>query len=139
MYSIRKQLARFRKEDQGTATVEAVLWLPIFVFIFGLMVDASMIFHNQTKVLRVVQDANRHYSIGRFDAAETETYIKDTLGGLKITPKTVKTTKSTNGVAHTRVVVSAAQLQMLGYFSALEGLEIQVLAQHLLENWEGTT
>ncbi|NNE81022.1 MAG: hypothetical protein HKN18_12205 [Silicimonas sp.] len=126
---------RFLKRTDGTATVEAVLWFPIFIAVFGLMVDATMIFHGQAKVLRVIQDGNRNLSIGRLTtAAQTETYIENELAALNITA-TASTTE-TAGVAYTVVTVQASQLQLLGYFSALTNLELQVGAEHMIENWE---
>lgn len=127
--------AGFLRREDGTATVEAVLWFPIFIAVFGLMVDAAMIFHGQAKVLRVIQDGNRNFSIGRLtNEAETETYIENVLADLNITA-TAETTE-TAGVAYTVVTVQAAQLQILGYFSALTNLEIRVGAEHMIENWE---
>lgn len=126
---------KFLRREDGTATVEAVLWFPIFIAVFGLMVDAAMIFHGQAKVLRVIQDGNRNYSIGRLTTeTETENYIENVLADLNITA-TAETTE-TAGVAYTVVTVQAAQLQILGYFSALTSLEIQVGAEHMIENWE---
>ena len=132
---ISRHIRRFTGRDEGTATVEAVLWFPIFILIFGLMVDAAMIFHGQAKVLRVIQDGNRNYSIGRLTTnEETQTYVQQTLAGIDI--EATVTTTNVAGVATTTVRVPAAQLQILGYFSALQSLEIEVSSDHMLENWE---
>ena len=78
---------RFLRREDGSAMVEAVLWLPIFLVIFGLMVDSALVFHGQSKVLRVVQDANRNMSIGRLDTDDdVETYITTRLAVYGITP-----------------------------------------------------
>lgn len=120
--------------EKGTATVEAVLWFPIFIVVFGLMVDCSMIFHGQAKILRVIQDGNRNFSIGRLEnEEETAAYIEQVLADLKIDADA--TTYENAGVAYTVVTVPATELQMLGYFNALRGLELQVAAEHLIENW----
>ena len=130
-----QRIKRFFGKEEGSATVEAVLWFPIFILVFGLMVDAAMIFHGQAKVLRVIQDGNRNYSIGRLRTAEeTQNYVINTLANLNITAEAL--TVENAGVATTTVNVAAAQLQILGYFSALTNLTIQVSADHLLENWE---
>ena len=130
-----QRIKRFFGKEEGTATVEAVLWFPIFILVFGLMVDAAMIFHGQAKVLRVIQDGNRNYSIGRLRTPEeTQNYVINTLANLNITAEAL--TVENAGVATTTVRVAAAQLQILGYFSALTNLEIEVSADHLLENWE---
>ncbi|NNE87756.1 MAG: hypothetical protein HKN27_06735 [Silicimonas sp.] len=132
---ISQRIRRFLGKDDGTATVEAVLWFPIFILIFGLMVDAAMIFHGQAKVLRVVQDANRNYSIGRLRTeAETQAYVVQTLANLNIAAEAL--TIENAGVATTIVKIPASELQILGYFTALNNLEILVTADHLIENWE---
>lgn len=128
---------RFLRREDGSAMVEAVLWLPIFLVIFGLMVDSALVFHGQSKVLRVVQDANRNMSIGRLDTDDdVETYITTRLAVYGITPSTATAvTDATTGLVTTTVVVPARQLQALGYFDALLNLEIPVVAQHMREDW----
>ena len=127
----------FLRREDGSAMVEAVLWLPIFLVIFGLMVDSALVFHGQSKVLRVVQDANRNMSIGRLDTEDdVETYITTHLAVYGITPSTATAvTDATTGVVTTTVVIPARQLQALGYFDALLNLEIPVVAQHMREDW----
>lgn len=132
---IRKLLKKFTRSDDGTATVETLLWFPLFIAVFGLMLDVAMIFHGQAKVLRVTQDGNREYSIGRLTTpAAAETYIESVLAQLNIQANA--TTTEVAGVAHTIVTVPANQLQVLGYFSAFAGLTISVTAEHMIENWE---
>lgn len=130
-------LRRFLRREDGTATVEAVLWFPIFIAVFGLMVDSALIFHGQSKVLRVIQDANRNLSIGRFTTDdEVEEYIKDQLALVGVTPKsTTATSNIAAGTVTTVVVVPAREFQLLGYFSVLMKLEIPVTAQHMREDW----
>ena len=129
----------FRRSD-GTATVEAVLWFPIFIAVFGLMVDSAMIFNGQAKVLRVVQDANRNLSIGRLDTdAEVEAYIRAELAMIGVTPsRTEALSDATTGTVSTLVLVPASQLQLLGYFSVLMNLELPVTAQHMREDWNAS-
>lgn len=137
MSNITRRLIGFLRRENGTATVEAVLWFPIFIAVFGLMVDSAMIFHGQSKVLRVIQDANRNLSIGRFKTdAEVETYIKDQLALVGVSPKSAKAVSNiAAGTVTTTVVVPAKEFQLLGYFSALTKLEIPVTARHMREDW----
>ena len=134
---IRHHRPGFLRREDGTATVEAVLWLPIFLAVFGLMVDSAMIFHGQSRVLRVVQDANRHLSIGRLETdADVVTYINAQLAIHGITPaQTTAVSDATTGLVSTLVVIDASELQMLGYFSSLLNLQIPVSAQHMREDW----
>ena len=141
MFYLRKFMSTlatgFRRKEDGTATVEAVLWFPIFIAVFGLMVDSAMIFHGQSKVLRVVQDANRKLSIKSLATdAEAEAYITAQLAPIHVTPSRTETLSDmTTGVISTLVVVPAREFQILGYFSALTNLEVPVTAQHMREDW----
>lgn len=125
---------RFLRREDGTATVEAVLWLPIFLAVFVLMIDASMIFHEQSKVLRVLQDANRNMSINRLRTdVEVETYINTELAKLGIIPSTTDAITDGN-IVLTAVSIPARQLQALGYFSALLNLQVDVSSAHVLDS-----
>lgn len=126
---------KFLRRTDGTATVETVLWFPLFIAVFGLMLDVAMIFHGQAKVLRVVQEGNREYSIGRLtDEAAAEAYVETQLAALGIQANA--TTTEVAGVAHTLVTVPANQLQVLGYFTVFSGLQLNITAEHMIENWE---
>ena len=131
IFSIRK----FLRKQNGAATVETVLWFPLFIAVFGLMLDVAMIFHGQAKVLRVVQDGNREYSIGRLTTrTEAENYVENVLAQIGIQGQA--TTTEIAGVAHTVVRVQANELQVLGYFSAFSNLQLSIAAEHMIENWE---
>ena len=130
----RRALRRFGRKESGSITVEAVLWLPLFMAIFLLMVDTSMVFHGQSKILRVIQDANRNMAIGRFTTdTEVEGYINDQLAGFDVTP--VSTDAWTDGnVVITTVTVPAGDMQLIGFFNALSNLEIDVASAHILDS-----
>ncbi|MBV1902844.1 MAG: pilus assembly protein [Marinosulfonomonas sp.] len=122
----------FSKENQGSATIESVLWLPMFLAAFALMTDVAMIFNGHSRVLRVVQDANRNLSIGRLDTEdETEEYIVAALSTLA--PNLTADTSIVAGVATSTAVVPASDLQILGMFSAISTMNISVTSQHLIE------
>ena len=62
---IRGALRRLLRAEEGSATVEVVLWIPFFLFLIALIADASLLFNRQAQMLRDVQNANRAYSVGR--------------------------------------------------------------------------
>ena len=111
-----------RRED-GSATVETVLWLPLFFAAFGLMTDAAMVFNGHSRVTRILQDANRNLSVGRFvDEDETETYILAALNALA--PNATASTTVTAGVATSVVQVPATDLEILVSVRLLSALNI---------------
>ncbi len=125
---------RFSRDESGTATVEFVLWLPMVLLAFGLTVDVSMIFHSQSQVLRIVQDANRNASIGRLRTpAETEDYVETRLHNA--TGGAHATSTINAGVISTTVTYPARDFQIVGFFSQFNDLQITVNSEHLLEDW----
>lgn len=133
---MRNLILRFLRRQDGGPTVETVLWFPLIIVIFGLMVDTAMIFHGQAKILRVIQDGNRTLAVGRLaDTEATQVFIEDALDDIHITA-TALTTISGGGVASTTVTVGVGQLQAIGFFSAFSALSINVTAEQMIENWE---
>jgi len=127
-------LKRFARDDAGGATVEFVIWLPMVLMAFGLTVDVSMIFHSQSQVLRIIQDANRNASIGRLrTSAEAEDYIETRLHGASA--KANATSSITAGVISTTVTYPARDFQILGFFKQFNDLRITVNSEHLIEDW----
>lgn len=132
------KLFGFARKQDGTATVETVLWLPLFFLAFGLMTDAAMIFNGHSRVTRVVQDANRNLSVGRYGidmntaTVATANYIETELA--QLAPNANASTSVTAGVATTVVTVPATDLEILGMFSALNGLTLTITSQQFIEN-----
>lgn len=58
-------LRRKARDESGAATIEAILWLPMFFYILALSVDVTMVFHSYSRIIRVVEDVNRGLSVGR--------------------------------------------------------------------------
>jgi Flp pilus assembly protein TadG len=98
---------RFCRDSYGGATIEAVLWFPVFVAILGLVADASIAFNRQALALRVVQDANRSMSVGRFTTIESrrEDFIVERVRGFS--PNATATTTVTAGIINSTVRLPA--------------------------------
>jgi len=125
-------MKRWHRDERGSATIEAVLWLPMFVIFFVMIADVSLVFFRQTEVLRVVQDANRALSVGRFSgAAETEEYVKTAIAPL--TTRAQVTTTVNSGVIDTVALVPVEDLVAVGMFNFLNGYNIAVQSNHYVE------
>jgi Flp pilus assembly protein TadG len=129
----KQKLLGFFRDESGSFAVEAVIWTPIFVFILAIMINVSTVFFNESQMLRVVQDANRAYSLGRLeDELATEDYIKAQLAYLS-SAFTVETTKNAS-VISTTVSVNATELMPMNVMSAsYAALTIEVTGQQLIE------
>lgn len=122
----------FAKDESGSSTIEAVLWLPMFMLLLSMVADASFIFHGQAQALRIVQDGNRAFSVGRLeDAAATQAYIRSNLISLSRSARV--TTTLSGGIITTTALISVDDLLAIGSVGALTSFDITVKSQHFLE------
>lgn len=122
----------FRSDENGALTVEAVLWLPIFMFFFGMIVDVALVLHGQSKAQRIVQDVNRFASTGFY---ESEDDIK--AGALarlqQFAPNATVATALGSADVRTMATIPATDLAAIGLFTSLLDIDMTVYAVHLLE------
>ncbi len=124
---------RFKEDERGTATIESLLWMPVFFYLFILITDVSFIFYGKAEALRIIQDGNRAYSVGKFeDNADASGYIEGRLR--TFAPGATVTTSTTAGIITTVATMAASDLMAVGTIPGFLGIEIQVTAQHYQEN-----
>ena len=69
-----RTLRHFVRDDEGSATVEFTLLLPLFVALVLLVTDASLLFLRQTTLMDVARDTARAVARYAMTASEAETY-----------------------------------------------------------------
>ena len=122
----------FLRDEEGSVTVEAVLWLPVFFAVLVLITDVSFAFFGKAQALRIMQDGNRAYSLGRFDTTlETQTQIKAAFRGYS--PNARVSTVEGGGVVSTTMVIPASDLMLFDSLARITNFNITVQAQHLIE------
>lgn len=128
---VQNSIRTFARNEDGTATVEAVIWLPTFFYILILSVNVTMIFHGYSRVLRVVEDANRGLSIGRIGTAtDAAQAIKDNLPNYWNVRPTVTID---NGLIKTVVKVKTSDMSLLSTMAVFAGSDITIQTQQYLE------
>lgn len=131
-YPLAAILKRFRRSEDGSFTLEAVIWMPIFAVLLAIIMNLSMVFFYESQMLRITQDATRAYSMGRMTEAEAETYIADRLSfiGANFTIQT----NQVGLVAQSVVRTTAAELMPFDLMSGpFEGVPIGVSTQYIIE------
>ena len=73
-----KTIRDFLADEDGTATIEFVLMLPLFTLILLLLADASLLFLRQTSLMDVSRDTARIVSRYAMTAAEAKAYAEAT-------------------------------------------------------------
>ena len=128
-----RRIRRFWSSDDGSYSIEAVIWMPIFAILMAFIMNLSMIFHNESQMLRVVQDANRALSLGRLeDSTEVEAYIRTGLSYLS--PSLEINSAISGGIISTTVLVPATDLMPINLMtSAFQNVRISVFSQHIIE------
>ena len=127
---------RYQQREDGSVTVEFVLWLPILVLLISLTADAALLFGAKANVLRVVQEANRAASIGQLGTvaempAGAQDYVRNNIGFMA---DNATITSVVNGdVISTTVVIPSNDLIATGFLGRLANINVTINAQHMLE------
>lgn len=131
--SIARKIARFRRAEEGTVTVEAAIWMPFWIlFTFGIG-EISLLFYGQARTLDVAQQAIRSYSVGHM---ESEDEVSDRIkAGLSGVSEDVDVRFALiDGNATATVTVPARDLSGgIGIFSTLTKFDVTVVAQQARE------
>ncbi len=123
---------RFARDEDGSLTAESVLWLPVYMVFFALIVDVSLVLHGQAKAMRVAQDANRHASTAYFVSyQDLEDMVSNNINHFAPNA-TVTSTIGTQSVA-TTIELPVADLEAVGLFGRFTSLTVTVSTIHLLE------
>ncbi len=65
-------VAQFLRDEHGSATIEFVLWVPIFVVILVAATDATVLYLHHTEMWNVSRDVARRVAVG--DMSEADAY-----------------------------------------------------------------
>lgn len=130
--TVKQRINIFARDDAGSSTIEAVLWLPVFVAFFCLVADASFLFFGQNKAYRIIQDANRTMSVGYLDSADAvEDYVRGVLSDYA--PHAIVDSQIDLGQITTEVLIPGRDLVATGLFTAFIDLDIVARATHYIE------
>ena len=127
-----RKLGDWLLREEGSASAEAVIWMPVFAIIIAIVGDTSLVFLRQAEAIRVVQNANRQLAIGLLvDEVATDKYIHN--GLVNISPNAIVVTQIINGIITTKVQMPASDLTATGFFAALDGVTVDFSAEFLSE------
>lgn len=131
----RTALSRFRMREDGAATIEALLWIPLMLIFFSLLADATMIFSGQARALRVLQDGNRRLAVGLLDTCtEVESYVETRISPMSPGANATCTVDISTRVVSTTITMPASDLDISGLIGSFDNLIVTVGTQHLLED-----
>ena len=132
--SMQKRVWRFSECEDGSASIESLFWIPIFVYFLVLVLHVSFIFFGKAQVLQAVQDGNRALSIGVLRSEdETEAFVRTSLLNYSSNVVIDSTIDLSTGVVTTDVSIPASDLMAVGSLPIFRDTLIPISAQHFLE------
>ena len=92
-----------------------------------------MIFANQSRIHRMVQDGNRNLAIGTLSNC---TALENWLEGVaqQLAPSATATCSISSNIVTSTISLPSGEIDLSGATGLLGGLTVQVQAQHLLES-----
>lgn len=104
---------RFLRSEDGSATVESLIWLLAFFSFLALATDASMAFFGRAQAFRILQDGNRAYATGRLTSMdELEAWIAVAIAPVAL--GATATSEVNNGIVRSRLDLPLSSLELFG-------------------------
>jgi len=129
---MKKLLHSYRTSEEGSATIETLIWIPVFIWVLVMIINASLVLYQKNLTFRIVQDANRILSTGYMQtSAETQSYIANRIA--TFAPAATVLTAIDNGVVTSDVSYQVANLFMPHVVEDMLNITINVSAQHFME------
>ncbi len=69
--------SQFLRDEQGSATIEFVLWVPIFVVILVASMDATVLYLHHTEMWNVSRDVARRVAVGDMSEADAVAVVQN--------------------------------------------------------------
>ena len=133
----RGPLGRLTRDEDGSATIEAVLWLPVFFWLIMIVADASLAFLAKAEAFRILQDGNRLYSVHALKTtAEVEAYVKQRLGSLSSRAVATSATAKVNttfDVVQTTLEIPITDVVLFNTLSVMDSWSMSIRAEHYVE------
>lgn len=132
---------RFARDEAGAVTVEALFWIPFFFSVLMLITDVSMAFFAKAEAFRIVQNANRLYSIqaeyadGQYmdTAAEVETWIETAYSERSLGADAITDVTTSTAVVSTRMTIPIPDVMLFNIFGTASDWVMTVNSQHYIE------
>lgn len=122
---IKSRTARFGRDEDGSVMIESILWFPLFFSLFVMIADLSVLFMNQARIKKIMQDGQRQMAIGVIDdCVDLQTWLSTELTAFS--PTAQVTCSETLTISNARVTAPASELALTGASGLFKALSIDV-------------
>ncbi len=116
-----RRLRAFISDDRAVATLEFVIWVPVYLILLVAVTDASILYLTHTEMWNTARDSARRISVGAMTAADTPDRAgeKLLLGG-----RTYTVAASDAGPVIVEISVNVGDASVFGFFKPVLGREL---------------
>ena len=116
----RLSVYQFLRDEQGSATIEFVLWVPVFVVLLVATVDATILYLHHTEMWNVSRDVARRVAVGDMAEGDIVNVVQNELF-LYSDAYTVATSDPTDLDVVIAIQTSIADASVFGFFKPVLG------------------
>jgi Flp pilus assembly protein TadG len=125
---------RFARNEDGSVTIEAVLWFPMFIWLMMIIADASLAFFAKAEAFRIIQDGNRAFSTKALKTpGEVEAWVLAQFKQFSDDAVAVTDTISGGAIVRTRMAIPVDDVVLFNTLGVSWGWNINVRSQHYIE------
>ena len=114
------RLRAFISDDRAMATIEFVLWVPVFVVILVAVMDGTVLYLHQTEMWNVSRDIARRISVGDLTEADAVDTVRNEMY-LYSRAYTVATSNPINLNIQITIQTRIADASVFGFFEPVLG------------------
>jgi len=118
--SVWEVASRFLRDEHGSATIEFVLWVPVFVVLLVATTDATILYLHHTEMWNVSRDVARRVSVGDISEADAPTVVQNELF-LYSNAYTVATSNPTSLDVQILIQTTIGNASIFGFFRPVLG------------------
>ena len=134
---MRRKLRGYRDDEDGSHTIEFVLWVPIFILILSLVVDVCFLFLAQSRMFDVASDATRQLAIRlekpRQRQAETYAIVTTRHSAVSIATAPMPTAALQPAIAKSRSTLPSRDVAVTGVLNFLATDKLTATVRQLKE------
>ncbi len=113
-------VSQFLRDEHGSATIEFVLWVPIFVVILVAATDATVLYLHHTEMWNVSRDVARRIAVGDMSEADAAAAVESELF-LYSRAYTVATSNPADLDVRIAIQTSIMDASVFGFFEPVLG------------------
>lgn len=128
---VRDRMRSFARREEGVATIEFVLWIPLVMLLLLLTTQVALLFMTEARYGDVARDTARLIARHALDADEAEEYVQTLFGGADLAPAVAVAVSG----GRVEVVLSkpAGEIAAMNPLGLADGFEIGAGVIHQME------